>query len=33
MRLLIEILNLAGNWVVYVLDVVEADMKDPFWEE
>ena len=33
MGLLIEIINLAGNWIVYVLDVVEIepDPKDAFW--
>ena len=33
MRVLIEIFSLAGNLVVYIMDILEPDLKDPFWEE
>jgi phenylpyruvate tautomerase PptA (4-oxalocrotonate tautomerase family) len=33
MSVLIEILNLAGNWIVVILDAVEPDFRDPFWLE
>lgn len=33
MRVLIQVLNLAGNWVVYILGVVEPDVRDAFWDE
>jgi len=25
--------QLAGIWIVYIYDIMEPDMKDPFWEE
>ena len=30
---MIEILELAGQVVVYIWKAIEPDMKDPFWEE
>lgn len=33
MSVFVEIINLAGNWIVYILGVAEPDMKDPFWME
>ncbi len=31
MSVLIEVLYLAGNWIVYILGIAEPGMKDPFW--
>lgn len=33
MSVIVKVINLAGNWIVYILGIAEPDMKDPFWEE